>query len=542
MRMGSLEGTARRDLVDPTPPRHYLVYVSGSNPFSDLYPSLFLPIWPAHDHWHSEFNMAAPHNTDGLDINLVIRGGDEAHRRNQAILQATIERMARQRRQRMQQQQDQQQDQQGQQQDQQQDQQQLEQYQKWEQQRLRDEQYLERLHQKQREQARERWRQMQQEEQELGIDLEQRLQQLQQRTRDYACGPDLYAKAQDHQGQLTQEERNLLLGRGDITGRVLGAPDSLTDDEIHVFLNLPPPDVVRANVQRATGGSLGTVSELYAKVKDAVERGEFDTLVSLDEVRLIMRRFRADEPEHPLSARAGYYSRFGEPGNGQAATLLERRLGMQDAAVTAALTARHRANPLPPPPPGPVPDPAFLLRLARLKTDRDSGAYVWAETAERRDPWDLFREDTGLGGFDLAVQWEEKLSEEEREAYRARSAALRRESWVEFERFLAERARQPPRPAGSVPIREGEPLPKFPPTYVSAFEVFRDELEAGVEYWDAVERWLALSERRRRAYGEKTVPLNATARLAWNVVLQNVWYTEGQMVYRGTNIRGVPTQ
>lgn len=298
---------------------------------------------------------------------------------------------------------------------------------------------------------------------------------------------------------------------------MLGAPDSLTDDEIHDFLGLPPPDVVRANVQRATGGSLGTVRELNAKVKDAVERGEFDTLVSLDEVRLIMRSFRGDEPEPPLSARAGYYSRLGEPGNPQAATLLERRLGMQDAAVTAALTARHRANPLPPPPPGPAPDPAFLLRLARLKTDRDSGgAYVWAQTATRRDPWDLFREDTGLGGFDLAEQWEEKLSEEEREAYRARSAALRRESWVEFERFLAERARQPPRPPGGVPIPEGEPLPKFPPSYVSAFELFRDELEAGVEYWDAVERWLALSEGRRRAYGKKTVPLNAAARVAWN--------------------------
>lgn len=36
----------------------------------------------------------------------------------------------------------------------------------------------------------------------------------------------------------------------------------------------PPPDILRANVQRATGGTLSTPSELFAKAKDALDRGQ----------------------------------------------------------------------------------------------------------------------------------------------------------------------------------------------------------------------------------------------------------------------------
>ncbi|KAL2131402.1 hypothetical protein VTI74DRAFT_5158 [Chaetomium olivicolor] len=64
--------------------------------------------------------------------------------------------------------------------------------------------------------------------------------------------PSLYDKARDHQDQLTKEERQLLLSRGDVLGKALAYPDSLTTDEIHEACAWPPPDVVRANIQRAT--------------------------------------------------------------------------------------------------------------------------------------------------------------------------------------------------------------------------------------------------------------------------------------------------
>lgn len=78
---------------------------------------------------------------------------------------------------------------------------------------------------------------------------------------------DLYKKAEAHQDQLTDEERQLLLSRSDLVGKVLGYPDSLTNEEIHEFLLWPAPDVVRTNIQNATGGTCSTPTELFAKFK-----------------------------------------------------------------------------------------------------------------------------------------------------------------------------------------------------------------------------------------------------------------------------------
>ena len=39
---------------------------------------------------------------------------------------------------------------------------------------------------------------------------------------------DLYDKAEDHQEELTEEERQLFLSRGDVIGKALGSPHSLT--------------------------------------------------------------------------------------------------------------------------------------------------------------------------------------------------------------------------------------------------------------------------------------------------------------------------
>ncbi|KAM0332421.1 hypothetical protein ACHAQA_002701 [Verticillium albo-atrum] len=102
----------------------------------------------------------------------------------------------------------------------------------------------------------------------------------------------LYDKARDHQDQLTQEERSVLLSRNDLIGQALARPDSLTTEEVHEVLCWPLPDVVRDNLQRATSGAISTPAELYAKCRDALERGQFDTMVNDDEVWMLTNGFR----------------------------------------------------------------------------------------------------------------------------------------------------------------------------------------------------------------------------------------------------------
>lgn len=118
--------------------------------------------------------------------------------------------------------------------------------------------------------------------------------------------PGLYLKARD-QVPLTEDERAVFLGCGDVLGRVIAHPESATIDEVHEACAWPPPDVVRANIQRATGGRLGTPTELYAKAKDALDRGEFDALISDEEALLI------DAGSNPLSLD-GSWSNEGDMG------------------------------------------------------------------------------------------------------------------------------------------------------------------------------------------------------------------------------------
>jgi hypothetical protein len=165
-----------------------------------------------------------------------------------------------------------------------------------------------------------------------------------QRTRQAAYGnipASLYDKARDHQDQLTEEERQQLLSRGDVLGKALAYPDSLTTDEIHEAQGWPPPDVVRANIQRATGGRLSTPAELHAKAKEALDRGQFDTVISDDEAFLIAHKFYARD-DYSLSTDMALHA---IPGFGHADALLSRRLG-PDLAVWKASAEREFATPL----------------------------------------------------------------------------------------------------------------------------------------------------------------------------------------------------
>jgi hypothetical protein len=146
----------------------------------------------------------------------------------------------------------------------------------------------------------------------------------------------LFIKARDNQAELTHEERQLLLGRGDVLGKAMAYPDSLTADEIHEALLWPPPDVVRANIQRATDDTLSTPTELHVKAKDALDRGQFDTAISDDETFLMAYGFHAkDDPIYPYCpSRAMENYRI--PGSVHASTLLSRRLGLESTVSKAS--------------------------------------------------------------------------------------------------------------------------------------------------------------------------------------------------------------
>ena len=96
----------------------------------------------------------------------------------------------------------------------------------------------------------------------------------------------LYAKAESHQDQLTQEERQLLLSRCGLAGKALAYPESLTTEELHKVLLWAPPDVARANIQSTTGGTLSTPMELYAKGRDAVDQGQLGAMLNDNEIDL----------------------------------------------------------------------------------------------------------------------------------------------------------------------------------------------------------------------------------------------------------------
>jgi len=76
---------------------------------------------------------------------------------------------------------------------------------------------------------------------------------------------ELYAKARGHRGELTGEDRALLLSRGDLIGKALAQPSSLTEAERNEVLGRQSPDQVRANIERVSNGRMSTVAELVSK-------------------------------------------------------------------------------------------------------------------------------------------------------------------------------------------------------------------------------------------------------------------------------------
>lgn len=103
----------------------------------------------------------------------------------------------------------------------------------------------------------------------------------------------LYEKAQKENDQLTDDERALLLSRGDVVGKALANPKSLTEAELYQVLRLPPPEIIQPVVREATGGALSSPFELLAKAREAKENGQLHTL-SFEELKLLAEGCQVD--------------------------------------------------------------------------------------------------------------------------------------------------------------------------------------------------------------------------------------------------------
>lgn len=389
----------------------------------------------------------------------------------------------------------------------------------------------------------------------------------------------IYDKAREHPDQLTDEERQVFLNCGDVLGKVVAYPDSATTEEIYEALAWPPPDVVRAKIQRATGGKLSTPTELYAKAQDALDNDQFDTLISDGEMLLIVNGFKDDLHQWKSTAPHAV------PGFGHALVLPSGRLGLDivpfqaswqrrskvlgvsgpEPSATTTSTPQDQPNQKQPPPEvleasratmerlyrrGEISEESYLAFGQPWKPRRhhpyiflpvwpmllDSGhpaSFGSHQGPSRTDlygsgPWPyfnapvgglrIFMEDTGFTGTGIHPAWS-VLPEEQKEAYRARAEARRRDAWAAYEGYLAQKDAMStlaaPRPVptaapGALPLEEPpgrhDHNPSLRPIHVYGFELFRDEIVAGdggLGFWEVVARWEALPGRQQALYDNR---------------------------------------
>ncbi|KAJ3938143.1 uncharacterized protein N0V96_011829 [Colletotrichum fioriniae] len=308
----------------------------------------------------------------------------------------------------------------------------------------------------------------------------------------------LYIKAQNQQYHLTDDERQLLLRLGDVVGKTLARPDSLSTDEMHQALLWPPPDVVRANIQRATGGQLSTPIELYAKGKDALDRGHFSTVLNDNEVALLARHFHARDDAS--FSEVAISQALGQPGVAQAVELLSSILGLDFAVSHAALM--HQAG---------------QFQQVRQMTPAFSGlgpmqSFVMPEPAshepqgqsrQRQQPGDVINvmmalhEQQQLGNLtdeEMAAQNSEYLA-----TLRASSEVPSLFSTISFPSSWP--ARTLPSPTG----RFGSG--PWPPTATPCNPITLFADEAGISGHEVELRWSALSEEQKAIYRARSETL-----------------------------------
>ncbi|CRK12121.1 hypothetical protein BN1723_009607 [Verticillium longisporum] len=364
--------------------------------------------------------------------------------------------------------------------------------------------------------------------------LQQRQEQCSSRadTVNAAVPESLYDKARDQQDQLTQEERNILLGRNDVIGRALAQPDSLTVQDVHDLFCWPLPDVARNNIQRATGGRLSTPIEVYAKAKEAIDGGNFETLTNAAQVQLLTNGFHE---KIDGSCPARYMAAFHSPGYGHAVNLISRRLIPDLISVTQAAARRQfppRASSQP-----------VAIATPISQADFQGGPWPPASAVELRSAMQIFMNDSNIRGYDAGLRWS-ALPEAEKETYRTRSEAVRREAWAWYETAIAQDPDRfnPTRVAPHrvplevhVPQTEGgkqryqdvarerdfcrryEKQVYGMPKIITGLGLFCNERSVGTgsqEFHEVLQIWRAMSEEQRDKYNEEAKSLNVTTQAA----------------------------
>ena len=185
---------------------------------------------------------------------------------------------------------------------------------------------------------------------------------------------ELYKKAYKHQADLTDSERALLMSRGDLVGRALAGPHSLSLEERYKVMGRPHPNVVRSRVQYASQGTISEPIELHKKATEALERGELTSLTD-EELKLVANNFCEEGVTISLIAYAG-------PGDVEAANLLSNIEGF-DIQVRFKVAAFILTNPV----------------LKARQTIQKSGGDGGAELEEIADALHLLQEERESGSI-----------------------------------------------------------------------------------------------------------------------------------------------
>lgn len=305
----------------------------------------------------------------------------------------------------------------------------------------------------------------------------------------YGIPEALYEKAVNHQDQLTEAERQLLLTRSGAVGKALAQPEALTEEETYEILCWPAPDVVRANIQAARNGSPSTPFELYSRGKDALAQGRPLTDMLNHEEILLLARYFYTKATYNFGARVGALC---QPGAGEAHKLLQNRLGLEHAVFHAATEYQIQQ----------ISRPTSSLSLEYIPLQRPLGPLTQEEPQE--------------------VMYAIVTLNEQRQngSITAEEANARSEECLKALRLLTENKKVPDylkRRGPKVPdivtaedMRGAGGAGPWPPmTGISAFGLFMQDKEIGG--WWAHPGWLALSEEQRQAYREQCESLRREA-------------------------------
>ena len=395
----------------------------------------------------------------------------------------------------------------------------------------------------------------------------------------YGIPKALYEKACDHQDQLTEAERQLLLTRGGAVGKALAQPEALTEEETYEILCWPAPDVVRANIQAARNGSPSTPFELYARGNNALSRGQSLTDVLNHEEILLLALYFHTKATYNFGARIGALC---QPGAGEANKLLQNRLGLEHAVFHSATDYHTRQISRPirsfsleyvplQRPLGPLTQEEpqeVMYAIVTLNEQRQNGSITADEANDRSEeclkalrlltetvhlpdfatrkwpqvpdiitvedkhgagPWppmtqggalSLFMNDKRINFWWVHPGWL-ALGEEQRQAYRDQSEALRREAWAEHERKEAARKNEANRsPPGSLGqgnqdhMGEAANRPPPRPFPLTALKLLRNETDLrGLEL---DRRLKSMTEQEKQALEERVQALNARNQAAWD--------------------------